>query len=263
MINNYIIDTYYMVKPSIFEVYFFPNPENEKYVLKMLSTCKHSLDIAIFTMTNQKFADVITDLYNKGIKIRIIADGECCKMWGSNIYKLASIGIETKINDYVRYNMHHKFAVIDNSVIITGSFNWTTQAVCHNQENVLFLENKNLAQLYTSEFNRLWNDFELGISKENALRIIQEQEDKKKVAENRKIKEKEKKLALLGKTLDKSKEIDTIIQKKINKKKYMPINLNNIKSHHILSNKDNNISENDINDVNINNKVNNGICCIF
>ena len=195
-ISNYIILNYYMPKPSIFEVYFFPNTNNEIYVINMLQTCKNTMDIAIFTMTNIKFANVITNLFNRGVKIRIIADGECCKMQTSNIYSLAALGIEVKTDDSVRYYMHHKFAVIDNSVVITGSFNWTSQAVNHNQENILFLENKNLAKKYANEFQRLWDDFEVVISKESALRILKDEQEKKKAIENRKRKEKERKLAL-------------------------------------------------------------------
>ena len=76
--------------------------------------------------------------------------------------------------------MHHKFAVIDVSVVITGSFNWTGQAVKFNQENILFYENKELAKKYTDEYERLWNSFIISISKEIALKKIEEDEIKRK-----------------------------------------------------------------------------------
>jgi cardiolipin hydrolase len=60
--------------------------------------------------------------------------------------------------------MHHKFCVIDESIVITGSFNWTSQAVNFNQENILFYENKEIAQKYITEFNKLWNEFEVTIT---------------------------------------------------------------------------------------------------
>jgi cardiolipin hydrolase len=60
--------------------------------------------------------------------------------------------------------MHHKFAVLDESVVITGSFNWTTQAVKNNQENIVFYENKDLAKKYTEEYNKLWTSFITNIS---------------------------------------------------------------------------------------------------
>ena len=76
--------------------------------------------------------------------------------------------------------MHHKFAVIDRSVVVTGSFNWTGQAVKFNQENILFYENKELAKKYSDEYEKLWNSFVISISKESALKKIEEDEKKKK-----------------------------------------------------------------------------------
>jgi phosphatidylserine/phosphatidylglycerophosphate/cardiolipin synthase-like enzyme len=71
--------------------------------------------------------------------------------------------------------MHHKFAVLDESVVITGSFNWTTQAVNNNQENVLFFENKFIAGKYTEEFNRLWESFKTVIDPEEAQDKVDEE----------------------------------------------------------------------------------------
>ena len=226
---TYILDTYYIPKPSIFEVHFFPNPFNELYVLKMLSTCKVKLDIAIFTMTNQSIADTIADLFKRGVKVRIIADCECCKMGTSNIYQLAAIGIPTKTDDSVRYFMHHKFCVIDESVVVTGSFNWTTQAVKNNQENVLFLENKKLAMKYAEEFQRLWEDFETVVTRENANRIIKEREDMKKAIEIRKNKIKEAKMKEKGEDF----KPRTFIRK-VKEKEYF--DLNKIEDCNILGN---------------------------
>ena len=193
-LSDFIIDKYYMVKPSIFEVHFFPNSAKEIHLINLISKTKISLDIAMFTINNVRIAAEIKNIFYRGIKLRIISDGECIKMPSSNIYSLAAIGINIKTDDSVRYHMHHKFCVIDNSVVVTGSFNWTDQAVNHNQENLLFIENKNLAMKYSSEFQRLWDDFEIVVTKEKALSKIKEDEEKKKVAESRKKREKEKKL---------------------------------------------------------------------
>ena len=193
-LNEYIIQKYYMVKPSIFEVHFFPNSSEEMHLINLISKTKISLDIAMFTINNIHIAEEIKKIFYKGIKLRIITDGECIKMPSSNIYSLAAIGINIKTDDSVRYHMHHKFCVIDNSVVVTGSFNWTDQAVNHNQENLLFLENKDLAIKYSNEFQKLWDDFVIVITKEKALSKIKEDEEKKMAAESRKRREKEKKL---------------------------------------------------------------------
>ena len=194
-INDYILDKFYMAKPTIFEVHFFPNPSEEIHLINLISKAKNTLDIAMFTINNIKIASEIKNIFSRGIKLRILTDSECIKMPSSNVYSLAASGISVKIDDSVRYHMHHKFCVIDKSVVVTGSFNWTDQAVNHNQENLLFIENKELALKYSNEFEKLWNDFEIVVTKEKAERKIKEDEEKKRAAESRKQREKEKKTA--------------------------------------------------------------------
>jgi phosphatidylserine/phosphatidylglycerophosphate/cardiolipin synthase-like enzyme len=52
--------------------------------------------------------------------------------------------------------MHHKFLVIDDTNVITGSFNWTNQASKSNMENIVVVEDQNIAKKYINEFNRIW-----------------------------------------------------------------------------------------------------------
>jgi len=186
--------------------------------VNILRTCKKTLDIAIYTLTNERIFAAIEEVYKRGVKVRIITDDECCKMAGSEIARCAAIGIPTKTDDSARANMHHKFAVIDNSVVITGSFNWTNQAVKINQENILFYENKELAAKYTEEYNRLWNLFTTVVDpkisilkvKEEDERMRKKLEEKEKEKENKK-KEKEKE----KENKKKEKELDKENKKKV------------------------------------------------
>ena len=52
--------------------------------------------------------------------------------------------------------MHHKVIVIDGSIVITGSFNFTVSADKENDDNVLVIHNADLAKLYLQEFDRVW-----------------------------------------------------------------------------------------------------------
>lgn len=179
IISNFFLSNYYIPKPSVFEVYFFPNPDNEIYILYTLLSCKKSIDICIYTINNIKFQNIIESLVKNRIKIRIICDNEMSQKPTSIIYYLASLGIPIKTNDQIRNLMHNKFAVIDNSVVITGSFNWSNQAVNYNQENILIIENKILAERYSNEFNKLWNKFEIIIDRNMGIRRVEENRQKK------------------------------------------------------------------------------------
>ncbi len=44
--------------------------------------------------------------------------------------------------------MHHKYVVIDDFCVLTGSFNWTHNAVTTNEEDVLIVHCKATAAKY-------------------------------------------------------------------------------------------------------------------
>ena len=191
---KFALGEYFQPKPVICECHFFPNASNEEKVVSMLRTCKKTLDIAIFSLTLDSIAEAILEAYQRGIKVRMIADDECAKNKGSNVKLIASVGVPCKTDNAI-YHMHHKFAVLDGSVVIMGSFNWTGQAVKYNQENIFFYEDKNIASQYAQEFERLWNSFTTVIDQKEAAQAVEneaKEEEKKRKEKEAKEKEKEK-----------------------------------------------------------------------
>lgn len=138
---------------------FFPCRSNEDVLTGMIYDSKKSLDICVFSITNDHIANAIYVSSQRGVKVRIITDDECMKQKGSDVLDLAHSGIPVRTDNDERSHMHNKFAVVDDKYLINGSFNWTTQAVNYNQENILIIENKTLVKEYQNEFNRLWNQF--------------------------------------------------------------------------------------------------------
>lgn len=51
--------------------------------------------------------------------------------------------------------MHHKFCVIDNSIVINGSYNWTYNAENKNIENITISDVPSVVSEFTNEFHRL------------------------------------------------------------------------------------------------------------
>ena len=169
---NYIIDNLYIPKPYVCQAVFFPGESHENNVVNMIRTCKYSLDICMFTMTNDKLFEAVEECWNANIDVRIITDDECVKQKGSDVYKLAAIGVPVKTDSSAQYHMHHKFVIVDKKVLITGSFNWTVQAVKNNNENVIMFQNKELVDQYVAEFDRIWKTFTRQISEEEAKKNL-------------------------------------------------------------------------------------------
>jgi phosphatidylserine/phosphatidylglycerophosphate/cardiolipin synthase-like enzyme len=67
---------------------------------------------------------------------------------------LACAKVPVKV-DGNKYTMHHKVIVIDNSIVVTGSFNFTKSADTENDDNVLVIYDPAVAKQYLDEFDRI------------------------------------------------------------------------------------------------------------
>lgn len=52
--------------------------------------------------------------------------------------------------------LHHKVIVVDERYVVTGSLNFSTRAETTNDENVIIIDNPDIARLYIEEFERVW-----------------------------------------------------------------------------------------------------------
>ena len=53
--------------------------------------------------------------------------------------------------------MHHKFVIVDQQTVLTGSYNWTHESEEENHENLLILRDSIAVEAYTREFEALWS----------------------------------------------------------------------------------------------------------
>lgn len=51
--------------------------------------------------------------------------------------------------------VHHKFVIIDNNIVMTGSINWTKSAFFGNFENVLVTNESAIVKPFVNEFERI------------------------------------------------------------------------------------------------------------
>ncbi len=124
-------------------------------LLDFLNNATSSLDICVFTISCHELANAALKLHETGIAVRIITNEEHEALSGSQIERFQREGIQVR-HDKTSFYMHHKFVIVDGSVLITGSFNWTRQAVTGNRENVLVTNNPEIVGPYVQEFKKLW-----------------------------------------------------------------------------------------------------------
>ena len=142
------------LKPqSDIKVFFTPGTDCEENIIKEISKAK-TIDIAVYSISNQNIVDSIIKAKNNGAKIRVITDRTQAKGKKSLVGTIKKAGIPVLTNKKHKIE-HNKFAVFDNGYVVSGSYNWTTNASMYNSENCLFFNQPN--NEYSQRFTQLWN----------------------------------------------------------------------------------------------------------
>lgn len=134
---------------------FSPGECCRDLIQQEIKRSQQSIDICVFTITDQKLRDAILDAFYRGIRIRILTDQDKANDMGSDVDFLKQKGVDALL-DTSPWHMHHKFALFDGVRLLNGSFNWTRSATEKNQENLALTDNVELVSAFTREFELLW-----------------------------------------------------------------------------------------------------------
>jgi phosphatidylserine/phosphatidylglycerophosphate/cardiolipin synthase-like enzyme len=138
------------------ESLFFPSRDSLHRLLAILREAERSMDICLFTITDNRVVEVIESALSRGVKVRILSDNDKAEDRGSDIDRLRKLGAPVRL-DRSEHHMHHKFAVLDNQTLLTGSYNWTRSAADKNRENILVTTDLDAVRAYAREFDKIWS----------------------------------------------------------------------------------------------------------
>lgn len=140
---------------AIAEAYFSPQDDCGEVIARRIAAAQQTLDICVFTITDNRLSQAILDAYRQGVAVRVITDNEKAADRGSDTALLERQGINVRV-DRSPFHMHHKFALFDGALLLTGSYNWTVGAARGNQENIVLTDDRRLIERYTGAFEQLW-----------------------------------------------------------------------------------------------------------
>ncbi len=137
------------------EAYFSPGDSCVGAITGLLRRARRSVDICVFTITDNRLSDAIVDAVGRQVKVRIISDNDKSEDRGSDIVRFERVGIDVVV-DQTRHHMHHKFAIFDQRITLTGSYNWTRSAAENNEENIVVTHDARITRRFKEEFDHLW-----------------------------------------------------------------------------------------------------------
>lgn len=138
-------------------------------ILKVLDNAESSIQICMAWLTDKVLMQKLLDKLDSGVDVEIcmfdhdsnkrpIADVpdslENLKKYWADLKtfqeKNGTLNIVPQEIDYV----HHKFAVVDGKITITGSYNWTKAAISH-KENIVIIEDELIAQKFLEHLKEI------------------------------------------------------------------------------------------------------------
>jgi cardiolipin hydrolase len=140
------------------KAHFSPGSACRNAIGSLLREARKTVDICVFTITDDRITDEIVHALDRGVSIRIITDNDKAEDIGSDTLRLRSLGIPVR-TDRTSNHMHHKFAIFDNATCVTGSYNWTRSAAEYNEENIVVQYDTSLIHQFRNAFDTLWESF--------------------------------------------------------------------------------------------------------
>jgi len=139
------------------EVYFslYDNPQKE--IIKNINQAEAFINIAMYIFTDREIAIPLAKAHERGVKVRLYLDKDQVDYKYSQSRFLVQKGIKTRISSN-NYMMHHKFAIIDNRLLLTGSYNWTFSANNRNDENLMVIDDPEIIEIFRNQFINLWTN---------------------------------------------------------------------------------------------------------
>ncbi|XP_059050744.1 mitochondrial cardiolipin hydrolase-like [Achroia grisella] len=163
-------------------------------LIKYIKSARETLDVCMYLITSNEIAEQIIRLGQKHVLVRIIADSEMAHTPPSQIKRLEEYSFIQVQTNKKSILMHHKFCIIDGpkaikrknvlkayaeklnvhakytkmivkqqpkpksvkGFVMSGSLNWSTQAMVSNHESVIVTSHPNIVGKFEKEFDSLW-----------------------------------------------------------------------------------------------------------
>jgi len=138
------------------ETYFSPDDNIAARLLDVLSLAQESIFFLAYSFTSDDLGDLMRQKFEQGVTVQgVMEDAQIESNQGTefDLFRQLDLDVRRDGNDG---QMHHKLMIIDRSIVITGSYNFTASAEDRNDENLLIVYSAEIANLYLQEFQRVF-----------------------------------------------------------------------------------------------------------
>ncbi len=166
VISLWILRAAPVAAEMVVQACFSPAGKCSSLIIREIQQAKKELLVAVYAFTSDELATVVVQAKKRGLAVQVVIDrdfdagnerskGKFLEAQRVPVRRIAAIKSNPPVKDAGL--MHQKFAILDRSAVLTGSYNWTHAADRLNDENLLFFRDAApLAEEYRRIFLQLW-----------------------------------------------------------------------------------------------------------
>lgn len=148
---------------EILGIYFTPPIGGASGIVKQIDASKKSIKVMAYGFTSINLAEALVRAKKRGVDVALIQDEKSSQNNREALQKLLDAAIEVR-SDGKHAIQHNKVMVIDQDVVITGSYNFTNSAETRNAENIMIVKSEYAARRYLDNWNHHW---------EHAIKVVE------------------------------------------------------------------------------------------
>jgi phosphatidylserine/phosphatidylglycerophosphate/cardiolipin synthase-like enzyme len=128
----------------------------EQAIIPAVKSATKNIRFLAFSFTDYPLAKAMIDRAQNGVDVAGVFEKVGSDTDAAELKTLFCAKIPVRRDGNPSF-LHDKVIVIDDHIVITGSLNFSTNAEESNDENVIVIDNPDIAKLYMQEFGRIWS----------------------------------------------------------------------------------------------------------
>ena len=144
--------------PGPMQLHFSPTDRLDAVIERAIDGAEERVLVAVFSLRLRWLAEALVDAHRRGVEVWVVTDRKQADYTDvDELLEAAGVPVLRALNATGEHTaMHHKFAVVDGRLTLTGSYNWSWTATFASHEDLAAIDDREVAAAFEGEFGRLW-----------------------------------------------------------------------------------------------------------
>jgi phosphatidylserine/phosphatidylglycerophosphate/cardiolipin synthase-like enzyme len=142
---------------TVVENYFSTHDRIADRLIERIGRTTGTVRVLAFSFTHDRMGDALIGRARAGVSIQGVFEKSQAASGYSEYHRLRTAGANVAVFlDANPRNMHHKVLILDGAITVAGSYNFSESADRQNDENIVIIHSRAVAQQFEAEFHRLF-----------------------------------------------------------------------------------------------------------